>query len=304
MKRILTMAIVLCALPAAAVAAQRSGYPETIPLPNNWQPEGIATDGNTFFAGSRATGSIWRGNLKTDRGEPLVTRTDGAALGMKVDERNRLFVAGGGTGTARVYDADDGDLLREYLLTPAPTFVNDVTVTKKAAYFTDSQRQQLYVVDLDRKRLPRDARTLPLTGDLQYDTDPETFELNGIAATRNGKRLIAVQSGVGKLFAIDPRSGDTDEIELDGAPVTNGDGLLLDGRLLYVVQNVDNRIVVVKLDRDLDEGSIVRYLTDDDFDVPTTLAEGRPGGYLWAVNARFTTTAGPDTTYDVVRVSR
>ena len=77
MKRILTMAIVLCALPAAAVAAQRSGYPETIPLPNNWQPEGIATDGDTFWAGSRATGSIWRATEDGPRAA-LVTRTDGA----------------------------------------------------------------------------------------------------------------------------------------------------------------------------------------------------------------------------------
>ena len=43
--------------------AAHSSYPETIPLPNGWQPEGIATDGDTFFAGSRATGSIWRGDL-------------------------------------------------------------------------------------------------------------------------------------------------------------------------------------------------------------------------------------------------
>ena len=61
---------------------------------------------------------------------------------MKVDKRDRLFVAGGGTGTARVYDADDGDLLREYLLAAAPpTFVNDVTLTKRAAYFTDSRQR-------------------------------------------------------------------------------------------------------------------------------------------------------------------
>ena len=81
----------------------------------------------------------------------------------------------------------------------------------------------------------------------------------------------------------------------------NGDGLLLDGRTLYVVQNRDNRIAVVKLDHRFRDGRIIRYLTDDDFDVPTTLAEGRPGGYLWAVNARFTTPPTPDTTYDVVR---
>ena len=304
MKRILTIALLLCALPASAVASHGS-YPETIPLPNGWQPEGIATDGDTFFAGSRATGSIYRGNLRSGQGEILVQRTGGAALGMKVDKRDRLFVAGGGTGTARVYDADDGDLLREYVVAPTPpaTFVNDVTVTKRAAYFTDSQRQQLYVLDLHGKRLPRDARTLPLTGDLQYSDAPNTFELNGIAATKHG-RLIAVQSGVGKLFAIDPRSGDTDEIELDGAPVINGDGLLLDGRLLYVVQNRLNRIAVVKLDRDLEEGSVVRYLTDDDFDVPTTLAEGRRAATCGPSTRASTPPPTPDTTYDVVRVSR
>ena len=307
MKRILTMAIMLCALQAPAVAAHGS-YPETISLPPGWQPEGIATDGDTFFAGSRATGSIYRGNLKTGRGEPLVTRTGGAALGMKVDKRDRLFVAGGGTGTAQVYDSRDGDLLAGYDLTEQPlerpTFVNDVTLTRKAAYFTDSLRRQLYVLDLWRKRLPETARTLPLTGDLEEVPASEGFELNGIAAARDGKRLIAVHGGIGALFLIDPRSGDTEEIDLGGDTVANGDGLLLEGRKLYVVQNRLNRIAVVKLDRGLDDGRIVRYLTDDDFDVPTTLAEGRRGRYLWAVNARFTTPPTPDTTYDVVRVSR
>jgi hypothetical protein len=60
----------------------------------------------------------------------------------------------------------------------------------------------------------------------------------------------------------------------------------------------------VRLDRGLDHGRIVDVLTDDDFDVPTTIAEGRSHRYLWAVNARFTTPATPTTPYDVVRVSR
>ena len=186
MKRILTMAIVLCALQAPAVAAHGS-YPETIPLPPGWQPEGIATDGDTFFAGSRATGSIYRGNLKTGRGEPLVTRTGGAALGMKVDKRDRLFVAGGGTGTAQAYDARDGDLLAGYDLIEQPpeqpTFVNDVVLTRRAAYFTDSLRRQLYVLDLWRKRLPEAARTLPLTGDLE-----DVPRVRGLRAQRHRRR--------------------------------------------------------------------------------------------------------------------
>ena len=130
-------------------------------------------------------------------------------------------------------------------------------MTRDAAYFTDSQRQQLYVLDLGRHgSLPAAARTLPLTGELEYDDDPATFELNGI--TTAGRRLITVQSGAGKLFLVDPRDGDTEEIDLDGGDVVNGDGLLLHGRTLYVVQNRDNRIAVVRLDRDLDDGEITR----------------------------------------------
>jgi hypothetical protein len=292
--------LIALAVPATASARQ---YPETIPLPKGWQPEGIATGfGNEFFAGSRATGGIFKGNLGTGEGDVLVPGFGGAATGMKVDRRNRLFVSGAGTGTARVYDAGTGTLLKEYALTSAPTFINDVTLTQRAAYFTDSQKQQLYVLELGRRgRLPGAARTLPLTGDLEYDDDPATFELNGIAAV-NRKRLITVQSGTGKLFLINARTGDTDEIDLGGDTVMNGDGLLLRGRTLYVVQNRDNKIAVVHLRHNLRRGEVKRFLTDDDFDVPTTIAER--GRFLWAVNARFSTPPTPDTTYDVVRVSR
>jgi streptogramin lyase len=302
--RILTITILLFAALAATASARP--FPETIPLPNGWQPEGIATGkGNSFYAGSRATGSIYRGDLRTGEGSVLVQREGSAALGMKVARHHRLFVAGGGTGTATVYDARDGEQLRSYALTSATSFVNDVTVTRRAAYFTDSLQQQLYVLDLGRGgALPAQSRTLPLTGDLQYDADPGTFELNGIAATPNGKRLIAVQSHTGKLFLIDPRSGDTDEIELEGGDgdVVQGDGILLAGRTLYVVQNRMNRIAVVRLGRGLETGEITRTITDTDFDVPTTIA--RKGRHLWAVNARFNTPPTPDTEYRVVRVRR
>jgi hypothetical protein len=302
--RILTITILLCA--ALAPSASARAYPETIPLPNGWQPEGIATGKhNQFFAGSRATGAIFKGNLKTGQGAVLVpgAATGRSALGMKVDRRNRLFVAGGDTGTAAVYDARSGRLLRQYTLTSAPTFVNDVTVTRKAAYFTDSAKQQLYVLDLGRHgRLPAAARTLPLTGDLHYDNDPSTFELNGIAAARGGRRLVTVQTATGKLFGVDARSGDTDEIELTGGDVANGDGLLLRGRRLYAVQNQLNRIAVIHLARGLGSGKVKRLLTDSDLDVPATVAWA--GGFLWAVNARFSTPPTPDTAYGVVRVTR
>ena len=293
----------------ASAAEGRDLFPQVISLPNGWQPEGIATGkGNSVYSGSRATGAIWKGDLRTGQGDVFVDPPagGGAALGMKVDNRNRLFVAGGGTGTASVYDAGSGELLRRYALTAAPTFVNDVVVTRRAAYFTDSMRRQLYVLDLGRRgELPATARTLPLTGDIQLEP-AGGFELNGIESA--GRRLIAVHSAQGKLFAIDPRDGDTEAIEvaggdgLGGSDFANGDGLLMHGgRTLYVVQNRLNRIAVVRLDRDLGEGRITGYLTDSDFDVPTTIA--RKGRFLWAVNARFNTPPTPDTEYDIVRVS-
>ena len=293
--RISLLSLVLAA--AVAVPASARQYPETIPLPPGWQPEGIATGfGNQFFSGSRAGGGIYRGDLKTGTGKIIVPqREGGAATGLKVDRRNRLFVSGAATGTARVYNAGNGRLLREYQLTTDDTFINDVALTRQAAYFTDSVNQRLYVVKRNK------AKTLPLTGDLQYDEDPATFELNGIVAAGHGK-LIAVQSRLGNLFRIDKHSGRTREIDLGGATTPNGDGLLLDGRTLYVVQNRDNKIAVIRLAHGLRRGEIKRYLTDDDFDVPTTIAA--KGGFLWAVNARFTTPATPDTQYDVVRVSR
>ena len=67
-----------------------------------------------------------------------------------------------------------------------------------------------------------------------------------------------------------------------------------------MVQNRDNKIAVVHLKRSFRRGEIKRFLTDDDFDVPTTVAS--KGGFLWAVNARFTSPSTPDTAYQVVRV--
>lgn len=304
--RILTLTILVCALAAPVAAAQTYGapqYPETIPLPAGWQPEGIASGaGNQFFAGSRSeTGGIFKGNLKTGLGAVFV-QGGGAATGMKVDRRNRLFVSGADTGQARVYRASDGKLLRQYALVSDPSFINDVTLTKRAAYFTDSVTKQLYVLKLKRHGgLPAKAKTLPLKGnDLVYDNNPQSFELNGIAAA-GSDRLITVQSRTGKLFLVNARNGRTHEIDLRGGAMPNGDGILLRGRTLYVVQNQDNKIAVVHLKKGLQRGEIKRYLTDSDFDVPTTIAA--KGGFLWAVNARFTTPPMPTTPYDVVRVT-
>ena len=80
-----------------------------------------------------------------------------------------------------------------------------------------------------------------------------------------GKRLVIVQSNSGKLFTV-TAAGRTDEIDLGGGSVRNGDGILLTGKILYVVQNRDNKIARIALTARLDSGRITGYLTDPDDD--------------------------------------
>jgi len=285
--------IAVAAAILAAPLGASSQFPERIALDDGFRPEGIAIGrGATFFVGSIPTGAIYRGDLRTGEGEVIIQGATGrAAIGIEY-RRGLLFVAGGPTGKAFVYSVRSRSLLAEAQLASlpidpvtAPTFVNDVALARGGAYFTDSQRPFLY-------RLGRGGVTrIPLSGDYVHQPG---FNLNGIEATRNGKTLVVVQSPTGKLFTVDPRSGVTDEIAIT-QPVTNGDGLLLDGRTLYVVQNRDNKVAVVRLDRRLESGTVQMFLTDPDFDVPTTIDEF--GKRLYAVNARFTTAPTPTTPY-------
>lgn len=299
--------LMLIALSVSMIAAAPlKAFPNVIPLPDGFQPEGIATGkGHTFYVGSIPTGAVYRGDLRTGEGDVLVPAQEGrAAIGLKYDERTGLlFVAGGPTGFAYVYNGETGENVAEIQLTTGPAFINDVVITQDAAYFTNSQQLVIYRVPLrNNGKLPGSptVEEIPLSGD--YVFTPGAFNANGIAATPNGKTLIIVNSVDGLLYNVDPDTGEATLIDLGGDTVPNGDGILLQGKTLYVVQNRLNQIAVVELNSALTEGTIVDTITDSDFRVPTTIA--RFGNSLYAVNARFGTTPTPDTEYEVVRVSR
>jgi sugar lactone lactonase YvrE len=276
-------------------------FPPVIQLPTGFQPEGIEVGkGTTFYTGSVANGAIYRGDLGTGSGSILVAGATGkAATGIEFAQ-NRLFVAGAGTGTASVYDAKTGALIRTYSFATAPTFINDVVVTHDAAYFTDSMKPVLYRVPLGAGGALGDAQTINLGGD--YTQQPG-FNLNGIVASPNGRTLIAVQTNTGKLFRIDPTTGVAKLITLAaGESVPNGDGLLLRGKTLYVVQNVLNRVAVITLSPDLSSGRVVTRLTDPDLDVPATIDAF--GNRLYAVNARFGVASPSTAAFQVVQLSK
>jgi len=293
---LVALAGLVLVLPLVATGAKR---PDHINLPNGWQPEGIAIGtGNTFYVGSIPTGRVWKGNLRNGQGSELVPNRGRQAIGVAVDQRNRLFVAGGPTGDGYVYDARTGADIAQYDFTSASSFVNDVVVTKRAAWFTDSVRQFLYKVPIGRDGQLGAAQSVPLTGDIVYQAG---FNVNGIDSTPNGRTLIIVQTNTGKLFKAN-RQGVTHEIALGGASVP-GDGILLHGKKLYaVVRSPDDGVVVIKLRHNLASGSVLRTITNPDLDDPTTIDEH--GSRLYAVNARFSTPPGPDVPYWVTKLRR
>ncbi len=296
-----SLAVLLVAAPVAAHDGDDDAPARTrIDLPNGWAPEGItAGRGHTAYVGSLADGAIARVDTRTGATSVLAAGATGrVTAGIDFERRaGRIWAAGGPTGEVRAYDARTGALLQTYPVTAG--FLNDVAVTKRAVYVTDSFTQQLIVIPLHRDGslpAPSEAMALPLTGDIAYGPG---FNANGIVATKHG--LIVVQSNTGLLFRVNPKTGAATTLDLGGALVTGGDGLELHGKRLFVVRNA-GRVDVVKLRHHGRAGRVERTLTSPDFDTPTTGAwiDGR----LWVVNARFGTPAGPGVAYWLTAVKR
>jgi sugar lactone lactonase YvrE len=75
------------------------------------------------------------------------------------------------------------------------------------------------------------------------------------------------------------------EIPVAGGPLTNGDGILLAGPVLFVARNANQLIVTVGLDRRLRSGRVLAQFTDPALHTPTTLALS--GTRLLVVNSQF-----------------
>jgi sugar lactone lactonase YvrE len=285
-----------------ASAHAHNAFPTEIALPDGWQPEGIAISGAPFaYFGSLVDGDIYRANLITGSGSVISQGPGTPSVGLKLDHRGRLFVAGGTGGDGRVVSVATGDILASYSFA-VPGFINDVVLTKNAAWFTESTTANLYKVPIARNGAlppPTGFVTLPLTGDFQVVPG---FNANGITQTPDGRGLIIDQTATGLLFRVDPATGNTTQIDLGGVTLPNADGMLLDGRTLFVVQNVNNLVAVVHLNRAGTAGTVVQTLTDPRFDVPTTVAEF--GNRLYLPNARFNTPPTPTTPYNAIAIRK
>jgi sugar lactone lactonase YvrE len=224
------------------------------------------------------TGDIYRGDLRTGHVDLFIDAPAGRmAVGLKADVRHRLlFVAGGFTGQAYVYDLETGQDLSTFQL---GGLINDVVVTSDAAWFTDSALPHLYRVPIS---LRASARTVVVSGPA---ADQSGFpNLNGITATPNGRPLIVAHSALGGIFAVDTATGESRPIA--GVSLPTVDGILWEGGKLYATLVAFNQIVEVSLSPDLSSGTVSAVVTSPNFQVPTTVAAF--GNRLVAVNANAT----------------
>jgi sugar lactone lactonase YvrE len=282
-----------------AAAAPKSG---AIVLPGATSAEGIAGGrGSTFYAGDLFAGDIFRGDLQHGTAELLVDAPQGRmAAGLKFDERTGLlFVAGLATGQGYVYDTSDGSTVAVYQFAdPGDSpIINDVALTRDGAWFTDSSHPRLYFVPVVHGE-PGPFTTLNLSGPAADLTGQ--FNLNGIAASDNGRTLIVAHTADASLHTVDPDTGASALIA--GVSLPNVDGILLEGRTLWAVQNFDNQIAEVRLAADLGSGRVEGVVTNGGFEVPTTVA--KHGNRLATVNAKFDTGFPPTASQYEVVISR
>ena len=288
-------------------AAAQQNWPETIEIPKGFEGEGIELGkGHEFFVGANSlsslfgeaffgiphepsefAGAIYKGNLRTGKGAILSPPTGKSVSGLSYDPRtDYLYAATGfGFGDANgnftftgqgvtVYDASSGDIIREITFGDGTGItINDCLVTKRGVYCTDSFNPDLYKVVLEQGGL------LSLTPVVEKIPMPgfnmvEGFNANGLVGDFDGRQLVIVNISTGVLYLVDTESGEASPLEIEGAEqlFPNGDGLYLDGRTLYILQNFQDKVAVVQLSGDLTGGSFIRNIPGDGAPNPLDIA--------------------------------
>lgn len=310
---VLALALPVSAEPAHDRDRHEGNFPDRIPLPAGSFPEGIAIGRHgTAYVGSLADGSILELDLHDGDVEDFAPSPGAGkiSVGLDVDRRGRLWVAGGGPqgpgggdAMVRAYDLRSGDLVYEREVDAG--FVNDVIVTRTAAWFTDSFNARLIRVPLRGHRIG-EPEYVALEGDWQQVEG--AFNANGIESTGQGRVLVIAQStspdGEGAaLYTVPARthakSLEADRIQLDGV-LPGADGLVLKGRTLYSVVGAPPSVARIRLSKDLHRGRLREPLPVPGAITPTTAA--LLGRRLYVVDAQFAAGGGPDLSYEIIAI--
>jgi hypothetical protein len=302
----ITFTAILCATVNAHEIDQteRVIWPDLIPIAAGMEPEGIEMGKETdFFVSANSwtgnlssAGAIYKGNLVTGEGEILVPPTGKNLSGLSYDARTDYLYAatgyapGGFDGPfleqgVKVYTATSGRLLGEIIFGDN-IVANDVLVTDRAVYCTDSISTTLYKIPLENggKVFSSDSEKIEMTG---FEMDPGGFNANGLVGDFDGKQLVIVNITTGVLYLVNTETGAASPVAIKGDEqlFPDGDGLYMDGRTLYIMQNFTQKIAVVELSEDLTQGTFVKNLVSNDFAIPTSIIGF--GNCIYAINTNY-----------------
>jgi hypothetical protein len=221
-----------------------NGDLDTIPLPDNFFPEGIAvTPGGRIYVGSVATGAIYTIAANTAVAAPFVETLAPSTVGMTVDADGRtLWVCSSNTtatpptGAVIGLDIATGERVGTHTLEPSANgaFCNDMVQNRAdgSLWVTESFGGRIFRIAGDD--LTSDNRAeIWLEDDALAPPMPGQFGVNGI--TLLGGQLFVVVTDRGTLLSIDPSleapSGDDlRELSLsldddDGVELVRPDGI-------------------------------------------------------------------------------
>lgn len=309
------------AFEAIQTAAAQEFWPEAISIPTGFESEGIELGkGHEFFLGafsysssfgpafgvhheqSAFAGAIYKGNLRTGQGAILVPATGKPVSGLSYDARTDYLYAATGFGFTAdfitgsywdqgviVYNASTGDLVTEITFGDG-IVINDCLVTRTGVYCTDSLNPDLYKIVLENGgRMPS-----PPVVEVIHMPDfgmVAGFNANGLVGDFDGRQLVILNTSTGVFYRVDTESGDASPLQIEGAEqlFPNGDGLYMEGRTLYILQNFANKVAVVQLSGDLTGGRFIRNIPGEGATNPLNIATTLIGfgNSLYAINTHF-----------------
>ena len=275
----------------------------------NRRPEGVfipkgdnvpAPLRNSALVGSLYFGGITAVDLVSGEASIIVPSVDfGSRLIAGVSYEDGMIIAAGAAGQAgsgpppmvHVFNSTNGETMAECILPDGSTFANDVAVIGDTAYITDSFINFLHSINLTSIQQSGDCglSTTELPAELFISTDGN-FHGNGIRPFKEG--LLIANSILGAVYYWNPattstgESGElTDFISEGLAPSADGLCFSPDGTILYVVENMMDRVSAWKVDEE--DLTLLGYISSPDYETATTC--DTLGDKIWVVNARFNT---------------
>ena len=232
----------------------------------------------------------------TGQGEMLVEPTGKPLAGLSYDPRtDYIYAATGDPGVFEgsftnhgivAYNATTGELVREIIIGDG-ILINDILVTRDGLYGTDSINPALYRIPLGTDGQLGDGWERIQMEGFVMDHSGVGFNANGLVGDFEGSDLVVVNINTGVLYKVNTETGSASPVAIQGAETlfVDGDGMYMEGRTLYIMQNFAEKIAVVELSDDLTQGTFVKSLVSSNFAIPTTITGF--GDSIYAINTRF-----------------